>query len=245
MIVDGFYLQPYTPPNLSTGATSPMGEGEFRIRFAPPKAGIWSLEASVITPDGTATTAAVSFEALPSTNPGFVRSSGTHYLQMDNGDPYIPIGENVAWHNSNPVVNYQVWLQGLRDFGGNFFRLWQCHWGLGLEWQGFGGYSGLKRYQQLNAAYTDWLFDYAAENGIYIMYALQHHGQVSSVVNPNWSESPYNATNGGPCENTYDFFTNEEARLLTKNPLSLRRGPLGLCPQHHGLGVVQRGRLDQ
>ncbi|MCB0639715.1 MAG: DUF5060 domain-containing protein, partial [Lewinella sp.] len=216
LTVDGFYMQGYTVVNPATGTISLSGANGFYLRFAPPRAGVWNVRVSVTTPTGSDTTDWQSFTVGATTDPGFVQATPTNYLQFTDGSPYVPIGENIAWPNGNPILNYQQWLGGLRANGGNFFRLWQCHWGLGLEWRN-NGYQGLLQYQQQKAFYTDWLFDYCAENGIYVMYCLQHHGQVATEVNPNWWESPYNATNGGPCVNTWDFFTNEEARRLTRN----------------------------
>jgi hypothetical protein len=51
------------------------------------------------------------------------------------------------------------------------------------------------------------------------MLCINHHGQVSSQVNANWSESPYNAANGGMCQNPWDFFSNEAAKNAHKNRL--------------------------
>jgi hypothetical protein len=128
------------------------------------------------------------------------------------------VGENIAWQNGNAYTNYKTWLTKLAENGGNFFRLWHAHWGLGIEWKdGWNSFDGLRKYKEVNCRYQDWLFDFCAENDIYIMLALQHHGQVSTNVNPNWGDSPYNEANGGMCINTVDFFTDESARAHTRN----------------------------
>ncbi|MEO6759062.1 MAG: hypothetical protein ABIO24_06370, partial [Saprospiraceae bacterium] len=126
------------------------------------------------------------------------------------------VGENIAWQQNNIYQDYSNWMQNLHNHSGNYFRLWQAAWGLGLEWMG-NGYPGLKRYKQDNAFYLDWLFDYCADQGIYVMWCQQYHGQVSSNVNPNWNDNPYNAANGGPAAHTWDFFTDATAKTLTKN----------------------------
>ncbi len=219
--VDGFYIQDYQVTNAQTGSIATVGSGGFKIRFAPKNTGNWSYKVYCTTAAGTGSSNTFTFTAVaPSTggNKGFVRSDQTNYLFFDQGDAYIPIGENIAWQQSNVITDYSKWLTKMADNGGNFFRLWQCHWGLGLEWQNNNnGYAGLKKYKQNNAYLTDWLLDLCANKGIYVMYCLQHHGQVSSNVNPNWNESPYNAANGGPCTNTWDFFTNATAKQMAKN----------------------------
>lgn len=217
--VDGFFMQDYSL-NESNGNLSIDGTGHFRIRFSPTETGTWSFIVSLIDGTGSTSSEPTNFGCLDLTNPlnhGFIRKGATNYLQFDDGNQYIAIGENMAWQNNNAYLNYKSWLEKLIENGGNFFRLWHAHWGLGIEWSPGNGFQGLMNYKQTNCYYQDWMFDYCAENGVYIMLALQHHGPVSTQVNPNWNESPYNAANGGPCLSTLDFFTNEDARSITKN----------------------------
>lgn len=219
--VEGFFMQDYQLSNPATGALTPAGNGAFRVRFSPRQPGAWSYVVSCTTASGTGVFPAQNFSASPASAPankGFIRTNQSNYLAYDNGEAYIPIGENIGWAGGNPYVDYGKWVGKLADQGGNFIRVWNCHWGLGLEWLN-NGYSGLKRYRQNNSFYLDWLFDYCAERGVGVMLCLQHHGQVSSQVNPNWSESPYNAVNGGPCQQTWQFFTDPTAKNLVKNRL--------------------------
>lgn len=219
-VVEGFFMQHYQL-NVSNGTLTPVGSGAFRVRFSPNKVGTWQYALSCTNTSGTGTFPTQSFQCVAPTglhNKGFLRADQSNYLHFDDATPYIAIGENIAWQQNNTVLDYQKWLEKLSDNGGNFFRLWQCHWGLGLEWKnGMAGYQGLRRYHQANAFYTDWLLDFCAQRGIYLLYCLQHHGQVSTQVNPNWNENPYNASNGGPCQQTWDFFTNTLAKNHAKN----------------------------
>ncbi len=217
--IDGFFMQDYSL-NEVTGSLSILGSGAFRVRFSPTETGTWNFVISIQDATGHTTSAPLTFNCIEIThelNKGFIRTSNTNYLQFDNGEQYIAIGENIAWQNNNPYLNYKTWLDNLSENGGNFFRLWHAHWGLGIEWSQWNGFQGLLNYKQSNCFYQDWLLDYCAENGIYIMLALQHHGPVSTQVNPNWNESPYNVANGGACQTTIDFFTIDEAKTITKN----------------------------
>lgn len=220
--VDGFFMQDFEITNTQTGTINALNNGVFKIRFAPSQIGTWSYTLTCTTPAGTGTFAPQTFQCIAPTgnNKGFVRSDATNYLHFDGGEQFIPIGENLGWQQGNIYTDYKRWLDKIADNQGNFFRIWQCHWGLGIEWlNNSNGYQGLRRYKQTNGFYLDWLFDYCAQKGIYAMLCLQHHGQVSSNVNPNWSESPYNTVNGGPCSNTWDFFTNGAAKNHVKNRL--------------------------
>jgi len=223
-VVEGFYMEGFeiASPNTGTLTAVPSGNG-FRVRFSPQKKGKWSYVVACTNAAGTANFPAQTFDcvnAASAENKGFVQANSSNYLNFSSGEQYVPVGENIAWQNVNPYLDYKKWVGKLADNGGNFLRLWLCHWGLGLEWKNnSSGFSGLKKYKQNSAFYLDWLFDYCAERGVYVMFCLNHHGQVSSQVNPNWSESPYNAVNGGPCQNTWDFFSNAQAKALHKNRL--------------------------
>ena len=217
--VDGFFMQEYSLSN--QGVLSDRNNGDFRVRFAPDQPGTWTYTLSCENAAGKTVYPEQTFTCTPATAPankGFVRNMKGNYFVFDQGDPFIPIGQNIGWHNNNPFADYSTWLGKMAENKGNFFRLWMAHWGLGIEWRkGSNGFDGLRRYKQTNAAYLDWLMEYTASKGIYVMFCLQHHGQVSSTVNPNWGDSPYNAANGGPCARTWDFFTHETARNHTKN----------------------------
>ena len=222
-LVEGFFMEDFEIANTNTGALKALPTKGFRIRFSPRKPGKWSYAVSCTNAFGTAQFLPQTFNCLQAASPknkGFVQANTSNYLNFSTGEQYVPVGENIAWQNSNPYIDYQKWMGKMADNGGNFLRLWLCHWGMGLEWKlNSNGFPGLKKYKQSDAFYLDWLFNLCAERGVYVMFCLNHHGQVSSQVNPNWSESPYNAANGGPCSNTWDFFTNAQARALHKNRL--------------------------
>ncbi|MEZ4825270.1 MAG: DUF5060 domain-containing protein [Bacteroidia bacterium] len=218
-VVDGFFMKDYILTG--AGTLNPAGTEGFKVRFSPDETGTWTYIVSVTDNSGTAAFATQTFTCDVPTNAknkGFVRTGISRYLSYDNGDQYIPVGENIAWQLANPFVDYTNWLGGLIANNANFFRLWHAHWGLGIEWRnGTDNFLGLRKYKESNCRYQDWLFDYCAENGVYVMLCLQHHGQVSAQTNPNWSDNPYNANLGGPCQNTWDFFSNTTAKAHTKN----------------------------
>ncbi|MDX2249693.1 MAG: DUF5060 domain-containing protein [Bacteroidia bacterium] len=218
-VVDGFFMKDYTLT--AAGTLNATGTEGFKVRFSPDETGNWTYVVSVTDNSGTVAYSSQAFTCNPATNiknKGFVRTGVTKYLQHDNGDQYIPVGENVAWQLANPFVDYTNWLGGLAANNANFFRLWHAHWGLGIEWRnGSDNFLGLRKYKETNCRYQDWLYDYCAQNGIYVMLCLQHHGQVSAQTNPNWADNPYNANLGGPCQNTWDFFSNSTAKAHTKN----------------------------
>ena len=216
--VEAFYAQDFDL-NTVTGAASAKGTATFKIRYAPNEIGYWTYQLISTNSAGTSRFAGQTFQCESLGSKGFIRKNGSNYLGFDDLEQYIPIGENMGWANNNPYLDYQKWVGKLANAKGNFIRLWTPAWGLGLEWKTGNGYQGLKKYQQTNSFYLDWLMDYCAQKGVYVQFCINHHGQVSSTVNANWADSPYNAANGGPCANTWDFFTNETAKKLHKNKL--------------------------
>jgi Domain of unknown function (DUF5060)/Secretion system C-terminal sorting domain len=217
--IDGFFIQDYTL-NTTNGSVAASGTGSFKIRYAPRETGNWQYSVQIINTLGSAVSNTQSFQCAASTAKGFIRKNQTNYLNFDNDEQYIPVGQNQAWHQNNIYLDYKSWLQKLSDNKANLIRIWQAVWGFGIEWKnGTDGYLGLKKYKQTSAYYTDWLLDECKNKGVYVMFCINHHGMVSSGVNPNWPESPYNAANGGPCANTWDFFSNATAKSLHKNRL--------------------------
>lgn len=217
--VDGFYMDNYSL-NTSTGALSATGTGNFAIRFAPVETGTWHYTLFCQNTSGITVLPVQSFECVTSPAKGFIRKNTTNYLNFDNGDQYFAIGENLCWQSSNVYTDYKSWTQKLADNKANYFRLWLTDWGLGIEWKNDeNGFSGLERYKQTSSFYIDWLLDECATKNIYMMFCINHHGQVSTTTNPEWVSNPYNAANGGPCANTWDFFSNSAAKNLHKNRL--------------------------
>lgn len=214
--IDGFFMQDYTAD--SAGNLTTIGAGSFKIRFSPTEVGQWSYTISCTNKIGAATFSSQNFTCQSSSAPGFIRKNSSNYLSYDNGNQYIAIGEDMGWQTNTPIVDYANWGTKLADNGGNFIRVWMADFGFGLEWKnGTNGFGGLKNYKQINAFNLDWIFDFCSKKGIYIMLDLIQHGTVSTTVNPEWQDSPYNSVNGGPCQNTWDFFTNDSARAFVKN----------------------------
>ena len=216
--VDGFFMEEFTLN--ANGALTGTGTSGFKIRYAPGETGAYTYDLSCTNTMGNGVYAKQTFVCITSAEAGFIRKNATNYLSFDNGAQFIPVGENMGWQSSNVVTDYTNWITNLTTNGGNFIRIWMASWAFGLEWKNnYNGFSGLKKYKQSSAFYLDWLLNYCEQKNVYVMNALNNHGQVSSGVNPEWNDNPYNTVNGGPSTNTWDFFTNATARELHKNRL--------------------------
>ncbi len=213
-LVDGFYYQDFKVYG-TNGTLIPNGLPNWRIRFAPTEAGVWNFTIYITDVSGTINFAGPTFICIASANAGFIRRLDDRYLRFDGGKQFISIGENIGWYGSKTIFDYKDWMTKLSANGGNYMRVWMCSWAMGIEWKdtGLGNYE--KR--QSRAYQLDWILDLARQQGIYIQLCLNNHGQVSTMVNPEWENSPYNSANGGPCEQTWHFFTNTDAKKYYRN----------------------------
>jgi hypothetical protein len=213
--VDGFYFEDV------------RGVSLWKARFAPGETGTWKFTVVISDSTGTGDTTSGSFVCVESDSPGFVRTTGRNYLRFDDGTQYFAIGENMGWGSfADPVSDFRRWLDDLSGHGGNYIRTWMSLWGFAIEWEHLGNYSG----RQHRALQLDQVLEHARQRGVYVQLVLNNHGQVSTRVNPQWDDNPYNMANGGPCRNTWDFFTDSTARKLFKRRLRYIVARWGYAP---------------
>ncbi len=149
------------------------------------------------------------------TGPGSVRvdPANTNRFITSNGRRFFPLGHNVAWWTNNTyLANVISKLGGSRE---NWSRIWMTHFydSLNLEWPKVGG---LGQFSLPVAQKWDAIVSAAEQGGVFFQMTLQHHGQYSTTVNPNWNDNPYNTANGGFLSDPKLFFTDANARAYTK-----------------------------
>ncbi len=146
---------------------------------------------------------------------GFVRrdSKNPRRFRYENGSVYYPIGCNIAWGSQG--IEVPALITKLGAAGGNWSRVWMNHWDRkNLDWVDSKSKPGT--YDLEAARKWDRIVDAAEKSGVRFQMVLQHHGQYSSTVNPNWDENPWNTANGGFLQKPEEFFTSERARALTR-----------------------------
>ena len=192
----------------------------WRVRFAPAAVGAYTLQVirngKIASPAGLSTK---RFQCVASANSGFVRRdpASARRLVFDNGETYYPMGMDAAWLPGGQT-SYDPTFIHMQAAGMNWARVWMNNWdGKNLEWAPNKADNPKPGTLLLDVARRwDAIFSSAEVHGIYIQMTLQHHGQYTAHTDPNWAENPFNAANGGFLQNPDDFFTNAEARHLTR-----------------------------
>jgi hypothetical protein len=192
---------------------------DWKARFAAQESGEYSYHFSLKNKNGMTASREDHFRVAASAKPGFLHKNNLWTFKFDNGKLFRGIGENVAWESrsfEDPKWTYDYLLPALSKNGANFFRTWMCPWNLPLEWQKV---NSTKRYRNTDAYFNpggikrmDELVQLADSLQLYFMLTLD-------MNSGNWSNNPYNVSNGGPVKAWKDFFTSNAAMDKYKNKL--------------------------
>ena len=192
----------------------------WKVRFTPTSTGAYS---ATVRRNGRACDAQWStpstFKCAKSKSAGFVRRSTelTQGFAFDNGEPFYPIGMNLAWLPNDDGKAYEEAFTSMNANGMRWARVWMTFWDdKALEWRSDGKNPAIGELSLDSARKLDRVVDAAGKEGVYIQLVLQHHGQYTTKTDPNWSQNPFNVANGGFLKEPQDFFTDPKAIALTK-----------------------------
>ncbi len=227
--VPAFYYREYEVSGFAPERYRNPGIEGWKIRYAPSRIGIHTLDIFITDAQGTTHFTNVnSFECIQGNRPGFIQIDATDStcLRYSNGSPRINIGHNVCWLPKE-LADCQSYFSQMSLAGENWTRVWMCPWGndgwVILEWtkdHWSGNFSGAGQYSMQTAQRIDSLIELAENYGIGLQLVLLYHGAFSTTTNANWADNPYNANrpdDGGFLPNAEDFFTDTQARNLTRN----------------------------
>ena len=145
LTVPAFYCQDYERKRLKSAGRMrdrlyPRGNPCWKARFAPMQTGDYSAVGIVKDASGTRSSSAVRFTCGPSPNRGFVRVSAKdpRFLEFSGGQPFFPIGQNLAFIGSQQYVTLskaEEIFDKLAENGANYLRIWTCceDWATAIE----------------------------------------------------------------------------------------------------------------
>jgi hypothetical protein len=198
------------------------GGQTWRVRLTPTSPGRYTVRS--VTLNGRAANpqnlGPLEFNVPDDPRPGFVRIDPDNNMRfiLDDGSPYYPVGYNLGWHSPGaPPLTETIAQMG--KAGVNWTRIWMCYWdGKNLDWAEDPTKQPKLGYLNLDTARTwDQIVSAADAANIHFHLVLQHHGEYSTLDNPNWQENPWNKANGGWLETPEAFFTDSKAIALTKS----------------------------
>jgi hypothetical protein len=204
---------------------------KWMLRYAPTMVGTYSIQIKVVDANGTVNSASAVITVTAGSKKGFIRLNATQnqFCKFDDGTPYYPVGTNLCWNDGTLVKFYNTYLSTMGTNKYTWMRYWLTDFARqALEWSGghwSGWYGGLNQYSQRAAGVLDSVVNESDRQGVYIQLVLQHHGQVSTTVDPEWlvngsnPGNPYSSANGGPVPvgSPGQWFTNATAITKTKN----------------------------
>ena len=126
---------------------TPVGTPHYRFRILPTEAGSWTFRLKVFQDKVETETLNGSFNVSPSseTYKGVIRvdESNKRTFVYENGDSFIPVGQNVAWYTSSTrrSVDYDVWFENMNEVSMNIARIWLATWGFALHWGEYDNFS--------------------------------------------------------------------------------------------------------
>lgn len=220
----GFYFEPYDFHQTGELIGHSKDENSWRIRSMLRKSGNWNIEISVTHNGESFDFAECSVVVEEGDNPRGILSVEPKVRRnfvFENGELFIPIGQNLCWHKPIAAKEKQArYINRIVDtasqYGLNFIRLWTMYWGLAIKTQNCApnDFSG----GQSNAAQLDRIIENLHKNNVYTSLVFFTHGDFSTGADNHWFECPYNAVNPhGYLDNPEEFWRNEKARKDAKS----------------------------
>lgn len=202
---------------------------QYRLRYLPKLTGDYHCEL-IVEVDGRIIQTIkkdFSISEMSTDYLGFLqvdRTNNRHFV-FDNGETYVPVGQNVAWYTSadRKYYDYLNWFDKMKQNNMNYARVWMAAWGFSIFWDDIENYDE----RQDNMKSLDRTIEIADEFDIYIQLCILHHGMFSATVNPMWPNTINtwytNKYGSNPyalyLSNSGLFFTSDFAKQNFKNQL--------------------------
>lgn len=217
-----FYYQDFIVNPGSYETYTASGAPEWRMRYTPVESGTHYFVLKANDSTGTYLDIIRQFVVLGVSAPGFIRRDplDTLYFQFEDNSTYIPVGHNVCWDDGSGIAFYDHYFGQMGNVGENWTRVWMTPFArLALEWDTShwsGYYDGLGRYAQEVAFKIDSIVALAERENIYMQMCIHSFNELTTGSHSLWDENPYNSANGGMLDSPEEFFTDADAKKLSK-----------------------------
>jgi len=167
----------------------------------------------------------------------FVRVSprDARYFELSNGQPYIPIGVNLAVIGGRPsdeaagLAIVDDWFQKLSRYGGNFARVWIGAEFFDVEHERSGEYDPA-RAKRIGA-----MLALARRHGIRVKLCIEYFRTLNPNSSQKWTMKPlHRIDHGGPARDMDDFYTSDRCREQFKRKLAWFQERIGSDPTIFG-----------
>ncbi|MCU0432157.1 MAG: hypothetical protein MUC87_01735 [Bacteroidia bacterium] len=197
----------------------------WRIRFAPPAKGVWTMQLLTAQPGEPAALIAtnVSFTCTASNRHGWLTvAPNKRHLQFTDGTPFFAIGQNIAWAEEPILKGFKGphplyiggfedvyhYLNHLADCGGNFARIVLTPWCGGLENTTAGNY------RQDHAAALDSMLHICEKRGIYAQVNFEFHHGYNVPWKYQWTWEKHPLRNAAGLSSYLQLLSNDSAIKL-------------------------------
>jgi hypothetical protein len=207
--VDAFWYAEYVTDAATDGWQQDTTSFPFRIRFAPPYAGVgWEARIQIKARGYADAEFGFSFRVIPTANKGYleVGQDNRHLRYSRTKESWFGVGYNVPWANPSAFAagnelttlskEMEFWseLENLAQAQGNFVRIVSAPWQFDFEQEALGNYD-----PRQNIAWEfDRVNDFLYSSGIYYMFCMKLHTlfvQDADFTNDdpvlNWEHNPY------------------------------------------------------
>lgn len=163
-----------------------------------------------------------------------VSPNDARYFELDNGEPYIPIGLNMVgvWSQSGEdeaMNRMEDWMRSLSENGGNFVRIWLSSPFWSVEHERCG------EYDPDVGKRLDRLFALARKYDLYLKLTMEHFREIDPDVEyarrRPWATRPlHHVSRGGTATSMDEWFTGEASRQQFRKKLDWYAARYGSDP---------------
>jgi hypothetical protein len=146
----------------------------------------------------------------------FVLRDGRRF-KLTSGKSFIPFGHNFGWQGGRDA-SYEKQLRDMAQAGLNWTRVWANSWDTKNPFVPPDEKTKIPLGTMYEPALDRWdmVVENCERNDVKFQFVLFHHGLFSTTTDANWNTHPWNKANGGFLERANDFFTDSQAKTLSK-----------------------------